>query len=67
MALNYLNLHPTSEVVSKKVGGHRIQHVNLIGLERHGLLIEIVPIKNKTGQFKVIMTLQKSLSLTKYI
>ena len=38
-----LNLHPTSEVVSKEVSSDRIQHVHLVGFECHCLLIEIIP------------------------
>ena len=38
-----LNLHPTSEVVSKEVCSDRVQHVHLIGFECDCLLIEIIP------------------------
>ena len=41
--LSYLNLHPASEVISQEVCSHRIQHVNLVGLECYRLLIEIIP------------------------
>ena len=41
-----LNLHPAAEVVAEEVGGHGVQHVHLVGLERHSLLVEVIPGKN---------------------
>ena len=39
----YLYLHPAPEVVPEEVCRDRIQHVHLIGLEGHGLLVKVVP------------------------
>ena len=38
-----LDLHPTAQVVAQEVGRHRVQHVHLVRLERHRLLVKIVP------------------------
>jgi hypothetical protein len=38
-----LDLHPALEVVAEKVGGDRVEHVDLEGPEGDGLLVEIVP------------------------
>ena len=38
-----LYLHPASEIVSQEVGSHRVQHINLVWLECHSFLIEVVP------------------------
>jgi len=39
----YLNLHPTLEIVSKKVGSDSMEHVHLEGSKRNWLLIKVVP------------------------
>ena len=38
-----LDLHPAAEVVPEEVGGDRVEHVHLVRLERHGLLVKVVP------------------------
>ena len=44
----YLNLHPASEVISQKVGSHRVEHVNLVGFECYSFLVKVVPENIKT-------------------
>ena len=44
---NYLDLHPTSEVVPEEVCGHGVEHVDLVGLEGYGLLVKVIPRKRK--------------------
>ena len=41
--IQYLDLHPAAEVVAEEVGCDRVEHVHLVGLEGHGLLVEVVP------------------------
>lgn len=44
----YLNLHPASEVISKKVCGNRVEHINLVRLECYSFLVKVVPESIKT-------------------
>ena len=44
----YLDLHPTSEVISQKVGSNRVEHVNLVGFECYSFLVKVVPENIKT-------------------
>ena len=45
--IQYLDLHPAAEVVAEEVGCDRVEHVHLVGLEGHGLLVEVVPANTK--------------------
>ena len=38
-----LDLHPAAEVVPEEVGGDGVEHVHLVRLERHSLLVKVVP------------------------
>ena len=38
-----LDLHPAAEVVPEEVGGDGVEHVHLVRLERHRLLVKVVP------------------------
>ena len=45
--LPHLDLHPAAQVVAQEVGRHRVQHVHLVRLERHSLLVKVVPEEKK--------------------
>ena len=50
----YLDLHPTSEVISQKVGSNRVEHVNLVGFECYSFLVKVVPENIKTWLRRLI-------------
>ncbi len=63
----HLDLHPAAEVVSQKVGGDRVQHVHLIGLERHRLLIKVIPGDRDRGKLAEKFSVMISLIETNYM